>query len=236
MPYADDEIPEDWFEDPIRIWQAQITGEKDFDTCGFMGWLNDFPGMPHWRDAFKGVEDCTGMAEFMDRLQGYFDIRAKDDHPSPKEIDPEAMIALTRRHFDTLVKAYERSGDEAGAEALAQYPIVWTDQPLAYFSLPWRGQQNATDRPIKMHLQTAWEFEIADEDYFLGKHKKGTPNIVSKLEEATYALANDFGLQRYLMQSFVTHGLDVDAQYELEWVNRCMFYFYDDHCFVTPKP
>jgi len=73
-----DTLPYEWTTgDPKRIWQAQICGEKNFEACSFMGALNDLQADLNWRDAFKGLEKCTGMAEFMDRLQGHFEIKMK---------------------------------------------------------------------------------------------------------------------------------------------------------------
>lgn len=245
-----DSIPSEWFGDPIRIWQAQIMGEKKFEDCSFMGLLNDLQGFPNWRDAFEGIETCTGMPEFLDRLQRHFDLcqpaQNSDGsfhiYQSPSrthenaDFDAAEILELAKRTLETCILAFIRNDMEDRANELASYPIVWTDQPMDYFSLPWKERQIAIDRPKEFHIYEGWDFEYYEQDYWLNRFRDGVPDIVGDLEEAAYSLANDFGLQRYLMQSFVTHGLDVNAQYELEWVNNCIFYFYDGRCFVAKRP
>lgn len=245
-----DEVPEEWLGDTIRIWQAQITGEKNFESCSFMGCLNDLQGVLNWRDAFKGIEHCTGMAEFMDRLQGHFDLCSSAQNPDGSvhiyqhpsrtkgnsEVDINSMLTLAKRHIDTLITGFKRSEMEDMASELAKHPIVWTDQAIRYFFMDWKAQRNARNAPKELYLYAAWDFRYSEKNYWENRFRDGAPDIVGMLEESAYSLANDYGLQRYLMQSFVTHGLDVDAQYELEWVNNCMFYFYGDTCYVAKRP
>lgn len=237
-----------------QIWQAQITGEKNFDSYSFMGCLNDLQGDSDWREAFNGVEDCTGMPEFMDRLQSHFDLCKSSQnpdgdfhvyqHPSQVkgngEIDRDVIVGLAKRHIVTLAKAFRNNEEPETADRLLNFPVEWTDEASHFFALDWRTQLDARDgRPAGFHLWTAWDFET-NPDYFKkfeneyqGCFKNGTPSILGELMEATYSMANDYALQYYLLQSFMTHGLDVDARYELEWVNKCICFFDENTCFVT---
>jgi len=251
-----DSVPRDWWGDPKRIWQAQIKGEKNFDSYSFMGCLNDLQGDPNWREAFAGIETSTGMSEFMDRLQGHFNLCNPSQNPDGSfnvyqhpsrtktsgDIDKKAMVRLTERHIKTLIKGCKLSEMEDLGMEISKHKVLWTDEPLPYFFLPWKEQQNADDPPKELYESDAWDFQFYmkrtnGNPYCFGIDR--VPKILGDLEEAVYSLANDFGLRRYLMQSFFKpeeYGLDVNAQYELEWVHNCIFYFYENNCYVTKAP
>jgi len=231
-------VPFDFFDDPKKIWQAQISGEKNFDEYSFMGALNDLQGEPDWRDVFDPVKDDVGMLAFLDRLQGHFDLckppMSADGrqfiymHPSRTNSengpDKAKMIDLTRRHMETMVKAFEANGQPENAGKLREINVKWAE-PEYYISLEFDEKRALWDgKPLGFYLSEAWDFT-----WYLD----GTPDIRGCIYEAVYSLANDFALTRYLMQSFMDHGLDVDAQYELGWVHKGAFYFDETTCYVT---
>lgn len=236
-----DKIPRERWDDPRWIWEMQISGQKHFDSCEFMGTLNDLQYDPEWRTVFDPIKNATGMPEFLERLQSHYNLAnpgSNDDgtfhvyqHPSRTnskgEVSPDQMVALAKRHILTLTEAHKRSGFEEDANRLAGFPISWQSAPCSYHQLEWREQLYARDgRPAGFYHFTAWEFSF-------GAYKAGVPEIVGDLEEAIYSMANDYALQRYLMQSFMDYELDVNAQYELEWVNNCVFHFDESNCYVT---
>ena len=250
-----DKVPQEWWGDPKRIWQAQIKGEKNFDSYSFMGCLNDLQDDPDWKDAFQGVDDAAGMREFMERLENHFNLCKSPQnadgstniyqHPSrtksSEALDKQAMVGLVERHLETLIKACKLSEMEDLAIEIAKHEVEWTDEPISYFSLPWKEQMNATDKPKEVFVSDAWDFQFymnRENGYPYCFGIDGAPKILGDMEEAVYSLANDFGLRRYLMQSFFKpsdYGLDVDSLYELEWVYNCIFYFYEDNCYVTKR-
>jgi len=233
-----DDVPEEFWGDPKRIWQAQISGEKNFDDYSFMGCLNGFQSDPEWRSVFDPIKDETGMQAFLDRLQGHFDLckspMNKDGsqflymHPSrtvSKNLPEKAkLIALVKRHMQTMVKALDAAGQPENADKLRGLGISWAD-PKYYNSLEFDEQIALWDgKPLGFYLSEAWDFT-----WYLD----GAPEIRGCLYEAVYSLANDFALTRYLMQSFMDHGLDVDAEYELNWKHKGVFYFDETACYVT---
>jgi len=231
-------VPFDFFDDPKKIWQAQISGEKNFDEYSFMGALNDLQGEPDWRDVFDPVKDDVGMLAFLDRLQGHFDLcqsLVSEDgrqliymHPSRTQSengpDKTKMIELAQRHMKTMVKAFEANGQPESADNLRGINVKWAG-PENFNDLTWDEQTALWQgEPLGIYLSDAWDFT-----WYLD----GTPEIRGCLYEAVYSLANDFPLTRYLMQSFMDHGLDVDAEYELAWIYKGTYYFDKTTCYVT---
>ena len=233
-----DDIPEEFWGDPKRIWQAQISGEKNFDDYSFMGALNDLQGDPDWRSVFDPIKDETGMQAFLDRLQWHYDLcksPLNEDgsqflymHPnrtfSKNQPDKAKMVELVQRHMRTMVKAFTANGQPENADKLRGIDVSWAE-PEYYNSLEFDEQRALWDgKPLGFYLSEAWDFT-----WYLD----GAPEIRGCLYEAVYSLANDFALTRYLMQSFMDHGLDVDAQYELIWLHKGVFYFDETACYVT---
>jgi hypothetical protein len=240
-------VPAERWDDPRWIWEEQISGRQNFESCEFMGTLNDLQSDKNWRSVFDPVKDTKGMREFLDRLQAHFDLcnpannpdgsYSVYQHPSRTSvdgiIDKKAMVEIARRHLHTIIAAFELSDEPEDAKKLSQIPIVWNDDASDYFQLEFREQRDKRDgRPLGLSLGEAWEFEIWKEEYF----QNSGSVLGNDLDEAVYSLANDFGLQRYLMQSFQIHNLDVDALYELEWINNCVFYFDETSCYVAQRP
>jgi len=75
-----DDIPEEFWGDPKRIWQAQISGEKNFDDYSFMGALNDLQSISIYApqpDGFKkparqSQNGRIGAAAHEDNGQGLY--------------------------------------------------------------------------------------------------------------------------------------------------------------------
>lgn len=239
-----DKIPPEFFGNPKRIWQAQIAGEKKFESCNFMGALNDLQGISNWQEAFQGIEECTGMPAFLERLQKHFDLcephNTPDEtsflyqHPSRAlnnlKINKDCIIAITQRHIKTLAAAYKLSGQLESSNILNEIPIVWHDSTKSDNEVDLFEEGNGQGA-AGLYINEAWDFSHRNDMY-----KEGIPSIIHDIEESVYSLANDFSLQRYLMQSFMTHGLDVDAEYELRWINNCTYYFDETTCYVTKAP
>lgn len=236
MPENYDTVPKDRWSDARWIWEQQISGQNNFDSCSFMGTLNDLQTDPNWQSIFDPVKNTKGMTEFLDRLQAHFDLCSSSNnadgsinlyqHPTRTKrngkTDKKAMVELTRRILNTAIAGFELSDEPALAQKLDQVPVLWSDDATQHFQLAFREQQeNRNGYPLGISLGEAWEFEIWNEEHFL---KSGSV-LGNALDEAVYSLANDPALQRYLLQSFQVHDLDVNAQYELEWVNNCIFYF-----------
>jgi len=247
MSESYDTIPKDRWGDARWIWEQQISGRKNFDSFSFMGTLNDLQGDPNWRSIFDPVKNTEGMTEFLDRLQGHFDLCSAPNnadgsftvyqHPTRtkrnRKINKKAMIELTRRIINTAIAGFKLSDEPDDAQKLSQIPVIWSDDSSHHFQLTFSKQQeNRNGLPLGLSLGEAWEFEIWNEEYFL---KSGSV-LGNDLDEAVYSLANDPALERYLLQSFQVHDLDVDAQYELEWINNCIFYFDETTCYVTQRP
>ena len=126
--------------------------------------------------------------------------------------------------MQTMAKAFEANGQPENADKLRGINMEWVE-PEYYISLEFDEKRALWDgKPLGFYLSEAWDFT-----WYLD----GAPDIRGCLYEAVYSLANDFALTRYLMQSFMDHGLDVDAQYELEWVHKGAFYFDETTCYVT---
>lgn len=242
-----DTVPKDRWGDARWIWEQQISGQKNFDSCSFMGTLNDLQSDPNWRSIFDLVKNTKGMTEFLDRLQAHFDLCSPSNSADGSfylyqhstrtkrngKINKRAMVELTRRVVNTAIAGFELSEDSDQAIKLSQIPVIWSDDPSQHFQLAFREQQeNRNGHPVGISIGEAWEFEIWNEEHFL---KSGSV-LGNALDEAVYSLANDPALQRYLLQSFQVHNLDVDAQYELEWVNNCILYFDAKTCYVTQRP
>jgi len=187
------------------------------------------------------------MTEFLDRLQAHFDLCSFSNntdgsfnlyqHPMRTKrngkTDKKAMVELTRRILNTAIAGFELSDEPALAQKLNQVPVLWSDHATHHFQLAFREQQeNRNGYPLGISLGEAWEFEIWNEEHFLNSGSV----LGNALDEAVYSLANDPALQRYLLQSFQVHDLDVNAQYELEWINNCIFYFDEKNCYVTLRP
>lgn len=222
-----DTIPQERYGDWHWLWTMQISGQKNFDSCSLAGALNGLQSTPDWRSIFDPIKGKAGMKEFMDRLQAHHNRSVRTNFSG--KVDPIAMVELTQRHVGSLVEAYRRSGRNDKADRLASFSITWEDSPNSYHELDGHEQLDVRDgRPAGFYLFEAWEFS-----YCL--YKINSPKIAGDLEEAIYYMSADYALQRYLMQSFTTHNLDVDAQYELEWLNKCIFYFDKNACYVTTE-
>ena len=186
-----DKLPYEWtYGDPKRIWQAQISGEKNFEKCSFMGALNDLQVDTSWKEAFSGLEECTGMKEFIYRLQGHFDLCNPPNNPdgsfnvyhhpsrtkNDSNIDKEQMLSLGKRHINTFAEAYIRNDETEWAEKLLSIPIQWKDDAENFFVLEWREQLDARDgRPAGFHLWESWDFEFNEKGYWDNRLKKGSP-------------------------------------------------------------
>ena len=222
-----DKVSDQFFDDPKLIWDAQISGEKNFESCSFMGALNDLHNVPDWRSVFDPIKNEQGVKVFLDRLQAHFDLckpSVQEDgrqylymHPSRTKQnishDPETLIELANRFIATTTKAYELSGHLNEAEVLRGYEAEYLS-----------ATETISLDPPGLYLSEAWDFE---------SYSENAPNIVGCLYEATYSLANDFALTRYLMQSFRDHNLDVEAEYNLIWKHHAKVCFVENMCYVT---
>lgn len=223
-----------------RLWQDQIAGKIDFDYSNFLGALTDLQTDPDWQQAFTAIENETGMPEFLTRLQQHFDLcrsphnpdgsvtpyqHSRRTHRSESAQNEDAMIALMQRHLktaaDAVAKAYE-DDDDGAAQKLGGMKVSWTSD---WSSISNRREQG--DDGLNVYIYESMS-EIEDSG-----EKDGTPKmIMSCLHEACYGLAASYDLQRYLMQDFYTHGCDVTALYELEWLYGCDFRFDAGQCLV----
>lgn len=238
MPKKYNKVPFGGFDDPKEIWRLQISGKKNFDEYSFMGALNDLQNVPDWRSVFDPIQDEVGMSAFLDRLEKHFElcklpITADGRqffymHPNRTHdeagFDKDKMIELTKRHMESMIKAFSANGQPDEANKLRGIDVHWAD-PEFYNRLDFDEQRELWDGgPLGFYLSDAWDFADFLDD---------VPDIAGCLYEASYSLANDFALTRYLVQSFMDHGLDVDAEYELKWVHKGAFYFDENSCYVT---
>lgn len=222
-----DDVPKELWGNPKRIWQLQISGEKNFDDYSFMGCLNGFQNDPDWRSVFDPIKNVFGMQAFLNKLEGHFELCKSPEalnggqylymHPNRTKpiakIDRKDLTNLANRYIKATAEAYRLSGHLGAAKKMRKYKAEYLSD----------GSDYPLD-PIDLYLSAAWDFE---------SYSKSAPEIVGCLYEASYSLANDFALTRYLMNSFYDHNLDVEAEYELIWKHNAKVHFDENKCFVT---
>lgn len=227
----------DYFSGDVkRLWRDQIAGIIDFDHGDFIGALSDLQGDPEWKSAFAEIESDAGMADFFDRTQKHFDLCQAPpnadgsvyayQHPSRTkssggEKDQGAMVRLMQRYLETVATAVQGEYPE-DAVVVRNLNVVWTDD----WDLVDDDGYARDGAPAKISLYEAMS-EIEDVS-----EKKGAPKIMSEIREACYGLSACYDLQRYLMKGFHTHEYDLEAWYELEWMNGCSSYFDETTCYV----
>lgn len=223
--------------DIIWLWEQQISGRKNFDSCDFSHTLS-----PNMLSVFDPILDKSGTAGFLKRIKDHFELcgpQENDDGTtsmyqhssrvkSPGSIDHDHAKTLVRRHLKTLKTVIDESGDwEADSKILEDIPIIWKDDADDFHNLDFEDRADLENGgPLDFYFYDSWH------DY--GRPKANAPaHILYPLREATYMLAASYDLQRYLMQDFYIEDYDLDAFYELTWKLKCLFYFDDKACYVT---
>jgi len=223
-----------------RIWQDQIDGTIDLDKGDFLGAMTDLQGDADWQKAFDAIKNESGMQAFLGRMQKHFELCRSPQNPDGSVFayqdatrtnrtdtnkHPELMIALMKRHLEAVAASLQSQGDVENAERARKVKVVWTTDWESIDDDPY----SRDGEPAEISIYGAMS-DIED-----GREKDGTPAILGEIKEACYGLAASYDLQRYLMQDFYTHGYDLDAFYELEWIYGCGIYFDPQTCYVFDK-
>lgn len=229
-----DKLTDEYFNNPKLIWQHTISGEKNFDSCDFLGALKDLSSVPDWRDAFIGLEDSD---LFLDRVAAFFghngdlspDKNGRQSlYFSPKtvEISPVELVKLAKQYLEESAKVSAFSNEspwndeEDWPERLAKLPVEWIS--------PDHEIEVDDYNDCKTYLYEIWSEVYSD-------NSKPWSHIHYCLSEACYGLAADYALQRYLMEDFYKLDFNLSYLYALEWVHGGKIFFNETKCFVTNK-
>jgi hypothetical protein len=217
-------------EKPDRMWLDQLAGRRNFDPSAFMGFINDL--LLFEREDWRGLfADLPNGAGFVEKLSDFF-ARHRDGlrghncwhiyfHPLQRNaLEQDRLIELAQRHVAELARIADLAGACELRERLSSLTAVWIDEHRERAPMP----QDSSDL----------ELEIYDTigDFLIDNIAAQTPWFYC-LKEACYAMAANYGLQRYFMSDYYRIRVDYGAYYEL-WIGGGNLFFDDDRCLVTP--
>src|SRR5262245_40339462 len=212
-------------ENPDRMWLDQLSGRRNFDPSTFMGFINDLLEREDWRDLFADLPNGAGfvakLTNFFERHRGglsgqnssypYF-------HPLQRNaLTEDRLIELTQRHMVELARITELAGAHELSECLSS--LTWTDE---------QRQRSPMAQDLG-NLYIEADETIGD---FLRSNEITQASWFRCLEEACYAMAGDYELQRYFMSDFYRIRFDYGAYYEL-WIGGGKYYFDGGQCLVA---
>jgi hypothetical protein len=211
--------------DPDRIWLDQLSGRRNFDPSTFMGFINDLLERDDWRDLFadlpNGAAFVAKLSDFFERHRGGLsghNISYPYFHPLQRNaLTEDRLIELTQRHMAERARITELAGAHELSKRLSS--LTWTDQQREHSSMP----QDLGDLCIEV------DESIGD---FLRANEVTQASWFRCLEEACYAMAADYDLQRYFMSDFYRIRFDYGAYYEL-WIGGGTYFFDGGQCLVA---
>lgn len=231
---GDDKLTEEYFSDPKLIWQHTISGEKNFDSCDFLGSIKDLSSLPDWREAFIGLENSD---MFLDRLAAFFghngDLSPDENgrqslYFSPKTTGttPEKCVELAKQYLEESAKV-SRFSDESDWNDEEDWPERLSTLPVEWIK-PDHGIEIDRNNAFASYLYEIWSEVYSD-------NSKPWSHVHYCLSEGCYGIAADYALQRYLMQDFYKLDFNLSYLYDLEWVHGGKIFFTEDKCYVTTK-
>jgi hypothetical protein len=212
-------------EDPDRMWLDQLSGRRNFEPSTFMGFINELLEREDWRELFADLPNGAGfvakLSNFFERHRGglsghnsacpYF-------YPLQRNaLTEDRVIELTQRHMAELARIAELAGAHELSERFSS--LTWTDE---------QRQRSPMPRDLD-NLYIEADETIGD---FLRSNEVTQASWFRCLEEACYAMAADYELQRYFMSDFYRIRFDYGAYYEL-WIGGGTYFFDGEQCLVA---
>jgi hypothetical protein len=190
-----------------------------------MGFINDLLERDDWRDLFadlpNGAAFVAKLSDFFERHRGGLsghNISYPYFHPLQRNaLTEDRLIELTQRHMAERARITELAGAHELSKRLSS--LTWTDQQREHSSMP----QDLGDLCIEV------DETIGD---FLRANEVTQASWFRCLEEACYAMAADYDLQRYFMSDFYRIRFDYGAYYEL-WIGGGTYFFDGGQCLVA---
>ena len=195
-----------------------------------MGFINDLLLFERedWGDLFAALPNGAG---FVAKLSDFF-ARHRDGlrdhncwypylHPLQRNaLERDRLIELAERHVAELAGIAELAGAHELRERLSSLTTVWIDEHGQRGPMP----LDSSDLDIEIY-ETIGDFLRSNKDV-------ETPWFYC-LQEACYAMAADYDLQRYFMSDYYRIRFDYGAYYEL-WIGGGKLFFNDGRCLVIP--